>query len=200
MNAALLAFLSVVVAQTAVPTPPGVPVPVPALFAGPDNILQWYQVLSSDASPTSCTALTNGLQTTDADYKPVTPWVLGKLSSGASLAAFNISVFSTDDSILVLRPLNGATPLQLKLVNLNTSNGITSLILTNANANPWSLVWMLSTNSSQSTDLYTTRWAIFNNALGPDAFPNQLNTVTQGPSCNYPPGLSPAYFPTELAK
>jgi hypothetical protein len=209
MNAALLAFLSVVVAQTAVPTPPGVPVPVPALFAGPDNILQWYQVLSSDASPTSCTALTNGLQTTDADYKPVTPWVLGKLSGGASLAAFNISVDSIDSSTLVLRPLFGGASLSLRLVNVDSSSipGVTTLILTSVEE--WNRVWVLSSSSSQSPQLYLNLWNNFRANLGAACpicpkftFPRIDNVaiVTQGPSCNYPPGLSPAYFPTELAK
>jgi len=82
-------------------TPPGVPVPVEALYGGPDNILQWYQVLSSDASPAACTALTNARQTTDAAFKPLTPWVLGKLSAnGAAPSAFNISVDSIDNSVL----------------------------------------------------------------------------------------------------
>jgi hypothetical protein len=197
-----LASLSVICAQN-IPTPPGVPVPVEALYGGPDNILQWYQVLSSDASPAACTALTNARQTTDAALKPLTPWVLGKLSTnGAAPSAFNISVSSTDSSVLVLKTFAGVTALQLKLVNVNTTTpGTTTLILTNADTSVWNLVWMLSTSSSQPASLYTAKWTSFNSLMAPNAFPNQVNTVTQGsPTCNYPPGVSPSYVNADIQK
>ena len=188
-------------------TPPGVPVPVPALFAGPNNILQWYQVLSSDASAVACTALTNAQQTTDADFKPATPWVLGKLSNGASLTAFNISVDSIDNSALVLRPLAGGASLTLRLVNVDSTSiaGVTTLILTSYEQ--WDFVWMLSTNSSQSPEAYLNVWNNFRSNLGATCaicpkftFPriDSVASVTQGAACQYPPGIAPVFKPIQL--
>jgi hypothetical protein len=160
-------------------------------------------VLSSDASPAACTALTNAKQTTDAVLKTLTPWVLGKLSAnGAAPSTFNISVSSTDNSVLVLKTFAGVTARQLKLVSVNTTTpGTTTLILTNADTSAWNLVWMLSTSSFQPASLYTEKWTSFNSALAQNAFPNQVNTVTQGPStCNYPPGVSPSYVDADIQK
>jgi hypothetical protein len=189
-------------------TPPGVPVPVEALYGGPGNILQWYQVLSSDASPTACTALTNARQTTDAGYKPVTPWVLGKLGA-ATPSAFNISVDSIDSSVLVLRPLSGGASLSLRLVNVDNSSiaGVTTLILTSFEK--WDFVWMLSTSSTQSSQAYLNVWSAFRANLGAACancpkytFPRIGNVaaVTQGASCNYPPGVSPSYANADIQK
>ena len=192
-------------AQTA--TPPGIPVPVSALYSGTDNILQWYQVLSSDASATPCTALTNALQSTDADGRALTPWVLGKLSGGASVSAFNISVDSIDNSLLVLSPLSGGSPLRLRLVAVktNATAGVTTLILTNFGA--WNLVWMLSTSSSQSSQYYMSIWnAFYANVGAPCAncptynFPGTVAAVPQGSTCTYPPGVSPPYAATDSSK
>ena len=201
ITATIFAVLSVASAQTT-PTPPGIPVPVSALYSGTDNILQWYQVLSSDASATPCTALTNALQSTDADGRALTPWVLGKLSGGASVSAFNISVSPTDDSTLVLKPLSGGLPLKLKLVHVNASStiGVTTLILTNSETSPWNLVWMLSTTSNQLSQYYMNIWSSFNSALGSNAFTNPVTSVTQGSTCAYPPGVSPPYAATDSSK
>ena len=207
ITATICAVLSVASAQ-ATPTPPGIKVPVPALYSGTDNILQWYQVLSSDASATLCTALTNALQSTDADGRALTnmtSWVLGKLSggaSGASVSAFNISVSPADDSTLVLKPLSGGSPLKLKLVHVNASStiGVTTLILTNSETSPWSLVWMLSTSSNQSSQYYMNIWSSFNSTLGSNAFKNPVTSVTQGSTCTYPPGVSPPYAATDSSK
>jgi len=192
-------------------TPPGVPVPVEALYGGPDNILQWYQVLSSDASPAACTALTNAKQTTDAALKPLTPWVLGKLSANGAAApsTFNISVDSIDNSTLVLRPLSGGASLSLRLVNVDTSiPGVTTLILTSFEQ--WNLVWMLSTSSSQLPQAYVNIWNNFRASLGAACsncpkytFPRIDNVapVSQGSStCNYPPGVSPSYVDADIQK
>jgi hypothetical protein len=194
-----------------IPTPPGVPVPVEALYGGPDNILQWYQVLSSDASPAACTALTNAKQTTDAALKPLTPWVLGKLSANGAAApsTFNISVDSIDNSALVLRPLSGGASLSLRLVNVDTSiPGVTTLILTSFEQ--WNLVWMLSTSSSQLPQAYVNIWNNFRASLGAACsncpkytFPRIDNVapVSQGSStCNYPPGVSPSYVDADIQK
>ena len=198
ITATIFAVLSVASAQTT-PTPPGIPVPGPALYSGTDNILQWYQVLSSDASATPCTALTNALQSTDADGRALTPWVLGKLSGAASVSAFNISV---DNSLLVLSPLSGGLPLKLKLVHLNANStiGVTTLILTNSETSPWSLVWMLSTSSNQLSQYYMNIWSSFNSTLGSNAFKNPVTSVTQGSTCTYPPGVSPPYAATDSSK
>jgi hypothetical protein len=157
-------------------------------------------VLSSDATTAACTALTNARQTRGVS----TPWILGKLSAAGNAppSAFNISVSSMDSSVIVFAPLGGpvTAPLQLKLVNVNTSTpGVTTLILTNADSSPWNRVWMLSNNSSASDD-FAARWASFNGALSQNAFPDPVNSVVQGSSCNYPPGMSPPYINTDLQK
>ena len=205
--AAILAVLSVAGAQmTVVPTPPGTPVPVPALYGGAGDILQWYLVLSSDASTAKCTALTNAKQSTDADGKPLSPWVLGKLSSPSpsSVSTFNISVDSTDSSVLVLKSVSGDSSLKLKLVsvNTNTTTGTTTLILTNGQSSPWNLVWMLSTSSSQPlyVQYYLDIWKSFNDPLGLNKFPYPISTVPQGATCTYPPGVSPSYFSADSSK
>jgi hypothetical protein len=158
-------------------------------------------VLSSDASPVACTTLTNARQSTDAAFKPLAPWILGKLGA-ASTSAFNISVSSTDNSVLVLKPFADTSTIELKLVNVNgTSRGITTIILTNTNNAQWNLVWMLSTSSSESSDLYINQWNYFNNNLGQNAFPtNRVKTVTQGASCSYPNGVSPPYVNADINK
>jgi hypothetical protein len=189
-------------------TPPGVPVPVEALYGGPGNILQWYQVLSSDASPVACTTLTNARQSTDAAFKPLAPWILGKLGA-ASTSAFNISVDVIDNSVLVLRPLSGGASLSLRLVNVDSSSipGVTTLILTSFEK--WDFVWMLSTSSSQSPQAYLNVWNNFRANLGATCancpkytFPriDNVAAVAQGASCSYPNGVSPPYVNADINK
>ena len=208
-----LASLSVICAQN-IPTPPGVPVPVEALYGGPDNILQWYQVLSSDASPAACTALTNARQTTDAAFKPLTPWVLGKVTSNNSdggPVAYNISVDSIDNSTLVFFFSYGgkSSSSKMRLVNVDASiPGVTTLILTSFEE--WDYVRMLSTSSSQLPQAYVDIWNNFRASLGAACsncpkytFPRIDNVapVSQGSStCNYPPGVSPSYVDADIQK
>ena len=155
--------------------------------------------------------LTNAKQTTDAALKPLTPWVLGKLSANGAAApsTFNISVDSIDNSALVLRPLSGGASLSLRLVNVDTSiPGVTTLILTSFEQ--WNLVWMLSTSSSQLPQAYVNIWNNFRASLGAACsncpkytFPRIDNVapVSQGSStCNYPPGVSPSYVDADIQK
>jgi hypothetical protein len=133
--------------------------------------------------------------------------VLGKLSGGASVSAFNISVDSIDNSLLVLSPLSGGSPLRLRLVAVkaDATAGVTTLILTNFGA--WNLVWMLSTSSNQSSQYYMNIWnAFYANVGAPCAncpkynFPGTVAPVPQGSTCTYPPGVSPPYAATDSSK
>jgi hypothetical protein len=196
-------------------TPPGVPVPVEALYSGPDNILQWYHVLSGfippAGPPLACTALTMARQTTDAALKPLTPWVLGKVTTNNSAGgpvAYNISVDSIDNSTLVFFFSYRGTSVtsKMRLVNVDTSiPGVTTLILTSVEF--WYEVWMLSTSSSQLPQAYVDIWNNFRANLGAACsncpkytFPGIDNVapVSQGSSCNYPPGVSPSYQAIQL--
>ncbi len=198
-------------------TPPGVPVPVEALYSGPDNILQWYLVLSdstfmSPILPNACTALTNARQTTDAAFKPLTPWVLGKVTrnnSDGGPVAYNISVDSIDNSTLVFFSSYGgkSSSSKMRLVNVDASiPGVTTLILTSFEE--WDYVRMLSTSSSQLPQAYVDIWNNFRANLGAACsncpkytFPgiDNVKPVSQGsPTCNYPPGVSPSYQAIQL--
>ncbi len=186
-------------------TPPGVPVPVEALYGGPGGILQWYQVLSSDATTAACTALTNARQTRGVS----TPWILGKLSAAGNAppSAFNISVDSMDNSVLVLQPLSGDASLRLRLVHVDGTSipGVTTLILTSFEQ--WDFVWMLATSSSGSSDSYMSIWNNFRANLGAVCancpkytFPriDNVGPVTQGKDCPYPMGIAPPFQAVQL--